>query len=229
MKSTTPLREITAAARGGLSGNWSRSMGVMLVYMLLMTGISIVPLAGGLLQLIFGPALVVGLHIYFLATVRKKTNPVGLLFEGFGRFGTSWRAYMLVVLIIALYMIPFGLIAPALFFFVHPDPAVFPSYTMTALYALVSLLAGILVIALQMRYYLVLYIVADDPSIRARDAVRRSAELMTGNYWRLAVLWLRFTGWQMLAVLTFGIGFLWLIPYMSAAMAVFYLDIKQKR
>ena len=43
MKSTTPLREITAAARTGLSGSWGRSMGVMLIYVLLTTGISIVP------------------------------------------------------------------------------------------------------------------------------------------------------------------------------------------
>ena len=229
MKSTTPLRDITAAARDGLSGSWGRSMGLLFLYVVLITGVSIIPVAGSLLQLIFGPALVVGLNMYFLATVKKKTNPWGLLFEGFGRFGTSWCAYALVGLIIFAWMLPLMLMAPALMLFVHPDPAIFPSYTMPAAYALVILLASCFVIGLQMRYYLVLYVVADDEAVRARDAVRRSAERMKGNYWRLAVLWLRFIGWQLLAVLTLGIGFLWLIPYMSAAMAAFYLDLADKK
>ena len=227
MKSTTPLREITAAARTGLTGSWGKSMGIVIIYMLLITGVSSnVPLVSTLLMLIFAAPLVVGLHIYFLASVNRKPNPFRLLFDGFGRFGTSWCAYMLVLLIIFAWMIPFGLIAPALFFFVHPDPAIFPAYTMTALFAVVGLLASCFMIGLQMRYYFVLYIVADDNTIRAREAVQRSAELMKGNYWRLVLLWLRFTGWQILAMLTLGIGFLWMIPYLSAATAAFYLDVK---
>ena len=226
MKSTTPLREITATARTGLTGSWGKSIGIIVIYMLLLAGVTNVPLAGSILQLIFAAPLVVGLHIYFLAAVNRKPNPFSLLFEGFGRFGTSWCAYMLVLLIIFACMIPFGLIAPALFYFVHPDPAIFPEYTMPALFAVVVLLASCFLIGLQMRYYFVLYIVADDNTVRAREAVQRSAELMKGNYWRLALLWLRFTGWQILAVLTLGIGFLWMIPYLSAATAAFYLDVK---
>jgi uncharacterized membrane protein len=228
MKSETLLRDITASARAGLRGSWGKSMGVMLLYAFLIAGVSRVPVAGGLLQLVFAAPLVVGIHMYFLASIKKQPNPLKLLFEGFGRFGLSWCSHILVVLIIFAWMLPFSLVLPAVFFFVHPDPAIFPSYTLPAVYALVVLFACCFLIILQMRYYFVLYLVADGACLRARDAVRRSRELMEGNYWRLAVLWLRFIGWQILAVLTFGIGFLWLIPYMSAATAAFYLDIKDK-
>jgi uncharacterized membrane protein len=220
-----PIRELTAAARTGLSGNWGKSIGVLLVYMLLVTGVSQIPLAGGFLQLIFAAPLVVGLHAYFLATVRGQGNPFGLLFEGFNRFGTSWCAYMLVLLIIMAWILPFAVLMALTFAFVHPDPAMFPPYTIWALQAVLMLSMSFFLILLQMRYYLVLYIVADDSSVRAREAVRRSVELMSGNYWRLALLWLRFIGWQLLCVLTLGIGFIWLAPYMSAAITAFYDDL----
>lgn len=225
MKSSTPIRDLTAAARAGLSGNWGASIGVMLIYILLMMGITGVPFAGGVLQLIFAAPLVVGLHVFFLAIARNQSGSVGQLFEGFSRFGTSWCAYALVCLIILAWMIPFFLLLVPLFVFLHPDPAVSPVYTMEAVAAIVVLVMCGFLILLQMRYYLVLYIVADDPAVRARDAVRRSVELMKGNYWRLGLLWLRFIGWQLLAVLTLGIGFIWLVPYMSAATAAFYDDL----
>jgi uncharacterized membrane protein len=225
MKSTTPLSVITQSARTGLSGNWGKAIGIMLVYMVLMMGVTQVPFAGGLLQWIFAPPLVVGMHMFFLATVRSQYNPFSLLFDGFGRFGTSWCAYTLVQLIVTAWMIPFMLLAAGLLFFVHPDGALMPAYTVYALMAIVLLTMVAVIILIQMRYYQVLYIVADDPSVRAREAIRRSIELMSGNYWRLGLLWLRFIGWQILCVFTLGIGFIWLIPYMTSATAAFYDDL----
>lgn len=228
MKSETPIRELTAAARAGLSGSWGRSIGVMLVYMLLLAGINQVPVAGWILQLIFTAPLVTGLHLYFLQTVRKQDNPFSLLFGGFDRFGAAWCAQMLATLIIMGWGILFMLPAVLVILLVHPDTSVFPVYTSGALYAVAVLLAAGGLIILQMRYYLVLYVVADDPLVRAGRAVGRSADLMRGNYGRLALLWLRFIGWQILCVLTLGIGFLWLIPYMSAANAAFYNDLSRR-
>jgi uncharacterized membrane protein len=228
MKSTTPICELTAAARAGLAGNWGKSIGVAVIYFLLIAGISSVPLAGNLIQLIVAAPLVVGFHCYFLATVRRQPNPFELLFEGFNRFGTAWCAYMLVFLIIMAWTIPSAILIAGIMPFIHPDPAVFPEYTVWALAAALMLILCAFLILLQMRYYLVLYAVADDPSIRAREAVRRSVELMRGNYWRLGLLWLRFVGWQILAVLTMGIGLIWLIPYVAAATAAFYTDLSQQ-
>ncbi|HNX53251.1 MAG TPA: DUF975 family protein, partial [Pontiellaceae bacterium] len=62
-----------------------------------------------------------------------------------------------------------------------------------------------------------------------RQAIRRGIELMSGNYWRLGLLWLRFIGWQLLAVLTLGVGFIWLAPYYMASMTAFYDDLARNR
>jgi uncharacterized membrane protein len=49
---------------------------------------------------------------------------------------------------------------------------------------------------------------------------------MQGNKWKFFCLGARFFGWILLCVLTMGIGFLWLLPYMSVAFAQFYDDLK---
>jgi uncharacterized membrane protein len=45
---------------------------------------------------------------------------------------------------------------------------------------------------------------------------------MNGNKWRYFVLELSFLGWEMLAPLTCGILFFWLVPYMEVSKANFY-------
>ena len=47
-------------------------------------------------------------------------------------------------------------------------------------------------------YYMVPYIVAENPDIRARDAIRLSREMMKGHKWDLFVKQLSFIGWYIL-------------------------------
>ena len=74
------------------------------------------------------------------------------------------------------------------------------------------------------RYAMAPYIMAQNPDIGVMDAIGQSKELMRGHKGRLFWLDLTFVGWAVLSVLTFGIGFLWLNPYMEAALAAFYLE-----
>ena len=225
MKSMTSIRDLTAAARAGLSGNWGKSIGVTVVYIILSVGIGLLPFVGKLLQLIFSAPLVVGATVYFLATIRRQEdNRFSLMFDGFNRFGTAVCTYLLVVLIMLAWMLPFFGVMAALAF-IHPASVVFPPSAVAVFMALAVLILVAVMIPLQMRYGLALYVVADDPSVRARQASRRGIEMMKGNYWRLGLLWLRFIGWQLLAVLTLGIGFVWLMPYFMAATTAFYDDL----
>ena len=47
---------------------------------------------------------------------------------------------------------------------------------------------------------------------------------MNGKKWKLFCLHFSFIGWAILSVLTFGIGFLFLMPYMQASITAFYED-----
>lgn len=85
---------------------------------------------------------------------------------------------------------------------------------------------GIGAIYLQYAYAMVPFLLRDYPTLSATEAMRTSRQMMRGHKWDLFLLDLTFIGWFFLAVCTFGIGFLWLAPYVSAAHAHFYEDLK---
>ena len=93
----------------------------------------------------------------------------------------------------------------------------------TLLWMLLLIIPGIVA---AYSYSMIFYIIADDRSIGAMDALRKSNKKMYGYKWKLFYLHLRFFGWALLSILTLGIGFLWLVPYMQVAIAKFYDDIK---
>lgn len=70
------------------------------------------------------------------------------------------------------------------------------------------------------------FIIADDNSIDGFEALKKSKQMMKGYKWKYFCLNLRFLGWLVLCILSLGIGFLWLIPYVQVTNANFYEDIK---
>ena len=85
--------------------------------------------------------------------------------------------------------------------------------------------SAVLSIVAKYKYSMCFMILADDPTLTSREALRRSASVMKGNKWRLFCLRLSFIGWMLLTVLTCGVGAVFLTPYVQAAEAVFYRDI----
>ena len=93
----------------------------------------------------------------------------------------------------------------------------------TFLWTLLLIIPGIMK---AFSYALTPYILLDEPELTARQAITRSCEIMQGRRWKLFCLYLSFIGWGILSLLTFGIGFLWLAPYMNASIAAFYEDAR---
>jgi uncharacterized membrane protein len=91
------------------------------------------------------------------------------------------------------------------------------------LWTLLLIIPGIIA---AISYSMTFYILADDNSIGAMDAIDKSKKMMDGYKWKCFCLGLRFLGWALLCILTLGIGFLWLMPYMQVSMAKFYDDVK---
>ena len=76
-------------------------------------------------------------------------------------------------------------------------------------------------------YAMVPYILADDTSLSAREAITRSREMMNGNKWRAFVLDLSFIGWILLSVCTLGIlSIFYVNPYMYSTHAELYNTLK---
>ena len=92
----------------------------------------------------------------------------------------------------------------------------------TFLWMLLLIVPGIMA---ALSYAMTFFIMADNPGISGLDAIRRSKKLMYGHRWKLFCLGWRFFGWALLCLLTCGIGFLWLMPYVQTSMARFYDDL----
>lgn len=101
------------------------------------------------------------------------------------------------------------------------------AYLLIAIYVLLWMLLLIIPgIVAAFSYSMTYFILADNPTMNAPEALKRSKEIMMGNKWKYALLYLRFFGWFLLSVLSLGIGFLWLFQYMQISAAKFYEDIK---
>ena len=93
------------------------------------------------------------------------------------------------------------------------------------LWSLLLLIPGIIKAFSYSQTYFVL---KDHPGNGINAAIKKSRKLMDGYKWKFFVLQLSFLGWGILCVLSLGIGFFWLAPYMSASYAAFYNDLVNK-
>lgn len=70
------------------------------------------------------------------------------------------------------------------------------------------------------------FILKDRPELSNNAAIEKSMAMMDGNKMKLFLLDLSFIGWAILCLFTLGIGYFFLQPYIQAAHAAFYEDLK---
>ena len=75
-------------------------------------------------------------------------------------------------------------------------------------------------------YSMALYIWNENKELGALEAIQKSKEMMDGHKMDLFVLGLSFIGWFFLGMVTFGIAFIYAVPYMEMTMLNFYHSIK---
>lgn len=95
----------------------------------------------------------------------------------------------------------------------------------TLLWSLLFIIPGIIA---AISYTLVYMIKLDHPEMSTMEVIRKSKEMMNGHKMDYFVLVLSFIGWEILGLFTFGILYLWLVPYMNVTLANFYNSLKQE-
>lgn len=93
----------------------------------------------------------------------------------------------------------------------------------TFLWTLLLIIPGIVK---SFSYAMTKYILEENPELSANEAIDRSRAMMRGHKFDLFWLYLSFIGWVILSIITCGIGFIWLVPYMETAEAAFYEEVK---
>ena len=218
----TPNSELTAQARQCLTGRWGLPIGFSLLAGLLQVASGMFPYIGGIIQLIFAGPLQLGEAVFFLTFTRGGRGEMGMLFAGFKNFGTALGAYLLMTLLILGWM----LLGMSLGILVMIAGGVTEEPFLLIAGGVLMVPGHILGIIKSLSYSQILFILADDSGIGPLDAIRRSVQIMNGKKAKFFFLGLRFFGWALLCILTLGIGFLWLTPYMNTSYARFYDDIQ---
>ena len=95
----------------------------------------------------------------------------------------------------------------------------------TILWGLLLIVPGIIA---SYRYAMAPFIMAENPEMTASEALTASSDLMDGHKWALFCLRFSFIGWELLSCLSLGVGALVLNPYMNAAEAAFYRNLRPK-
>lgn len=75
-------------------------------------------------------------------------------------------------------------------------------------------------------YSMTPFILEEHPELGANEAIDHSRAMMKDHKFDLFWLILSFIGWGFLCLFTFGIGYLWLVPYMDTSISAFYEDVK---
>lgn len=77
-------------------------------------------------------------------------------------------------------------------------------------------------------YSMTFYVMRDNPELSKNAAIERSMAMMEGHKLDLFLLDLSMIGWVILSILTMGVGFFFLAPYIFTAHACFYDDLRSE-
>lgn len=237
--------EFRAEARRNLTGKWGKAALISLAYFFItfilgfIQGLfkegSFLNSLMALVNFIIEVPLSLGLVIAFVKLYNNaEVKAFDFLTSGFNNFSKSWGIFFrtllkvlipIILVIVSIIILFLGLggsiySAAALASGGSSSSAFF--YVLLAI-GLIGYIASIIWAAAKSYYYLLApVIVAERPELSAKEAVEESEKLMNGNRAKLFWLQLSFIGWSILCAFTFGIGLLWLAPYIQFASIAFY-------
>ena len=187
----------------------------------------------GLVNTIINVPLSFGLVFAFLKLFNgEDVKAFDFATLGFSNFGKSWgvafQIFLKMILpeiavIVAFVVIMVGGVSMGLMAFSTQSSGASAFSMFMLLIGVILLVASIVWLITKSYYYQLAILVAiDNPDMSGADAVEESKRLMTGKRASLFCLQLSFIGWAILTAITFGIGLLWLVPYVQFATIAFY-------
>lgn len=225
--------QLKAAARGHLTGVYGRIILVSIFYLLLsmivtgfMPDYSTAESAGSLVVLaviavlvqVFARILRAGLlHAYMKLCCNERPSNADII-SGLkaGHIENLFWISLILVIIQNLSILP-----STIYYYMYKPSGVYGF----------CIYAGILVAGVVADYMITLgfsqcvYLVFDFPDKTWKEIVKLSFYLMKGNYGRYIALDASFIPMIALGTLSFGIGFLWVLPYVLTTKCCFYLNL----
>lgn len=172
---------------------------------------------------IFAGVFQTGITLFYLNTACNRPATISNLFYGFKYlFKKSLGISAVLILLNTACTLPFDIC-----YFLLRSGKGYDAVTM-AILCIVLMIVGMciyvpLALGLSQSYYLLL----DFPQYSATELMKLSFRIMRGHKWELFCLQLSFLPLGLLCLLSFGIGTLWLVPYMNMTQTLYFLDLMQ--
>lgn len=92
-------------------------------------------------------------------------------------------------------------------------------------YSLSLIFSGVVSVVLGLLYAQAFYLLHDFPQYTAKELLKKSRRLMVHHKGRLFYLYVSFLPLMLLGLFSFGLALLWVIPYIAATQAEFFLNL----
>lgn len=235
--------DFRAEARRKLVGKWGTAVLITLVFLAFSFLLSLLEshtsgfanLVVSILTVVIDIPLSFGLVMTFLKLFNGEYVSAFSFFSlGFDNFGKSWsiswHIFLKILVPMILVVVSYVLIFAGTGYYIINDSLFAKTSSNTSGMSVGLMVLGFILLIVSLiwgitksYYYQLAYLIgAEHQGITGEEAVFRSQKLMTNRRARLFFLEFSFIGWALLAALTFGIGILWLAPYMQFASIAFY-------
>ena len=175
----------------------------------------------------FGP-MNYGSAKFFLYAQRGKKVDIDMIGDGFTSYGKTFLTGLLLVVFIFLWSLVVYI--PLIIFSVSAsivrsgvEQTNLP-FQLMLVFGFLSAITVWIPLIKSFSYSLTFYVMVDF-NLSGTEAISKSVELMKGHKAKLFRLGLSFFGWYLLSSLTFGIGAIFLAPYVQATVAEFYAEL----
>jgi uncharacterized membrane protein len=163
-------------------------------------------------------------HFFLFFSLQSDKTTFNTFLEGLNSWFKSILASVYVNLRLFLWsllLLPLGIL---LFFL---EKTVGKGVVLLLLPAVFTLLSVILIWK-SLQYSQFFFVLAEYPLVSLPKALRTSVVITRGYCGKLLLFFLSFLGWAFLSTLTFGVGFLFLLPYIYTAWGNSYRFLKTK-
>lgn len=227
-------------ARRKLLGKWGKCACIMLAFVLISFFINFIESflpdsikwIGQIIDIIIDIPMAFGLTFAFLKLFKdEEVKAFDFLKLGFSNFGRSWgvafQTFLKMVLpaisVIFSYILVLFSISMGIMVVPYASSSVSCISIVILVIGSILLISSIIWAVTKSYYYQLAYLISiENEDMIPADAVSESEKLMSGKRASLFCLQLSFIGWAILTAITFGIGILWLVPYVQFATIAFY-------
>ena len=213
-----------------LSGNLSLDSAPARLFLSIVTGVVIVmAVVSALIGIFLTPVFEVGRNRFYMESrLAGRSVGVGRILWGFSNgylkiVGTQFLKGLI------LFAVIFGSMLPGLILILV---GVLGGLGAAGIFGLMLLLCGLFAggcvgVWLEYGFLMTPYILSENPTMKAKEALSLSRQMMQGHKFNAFVLSLSFIGWEFLGLLLCGIGILFVQPYVDATFAELYAVLRE--